>query len=392
MLARVGLAAAIALSAVLAMTAPASADRGRAGDGPSANPDLVRRGAGCVTLDKATYTHTFQVDQSTHTATATISLRKALCGDAKQAFTLVSYLAPAKSFAVPQYAFDSRTIVLDKDTITETLTIDVPQCFTQVDFFFGDKVITPLTEQGDRYGNTKVGSKDGIGATSQPAQGSQREAWYNGGDGVCETAPKVEATSDCDGSMTLNLRNGANATATDYVIASKDGKYRTEVEVPRSNPVAQVKVSANNAKDLIVTSGGKQIGEFGWTRPEDCTAPTITTSSDCSASSVTIANPAANTPVEATILVTGQSEAKTLTIGNGTSETVEFAAGVKVSVTVFGTTTLFDLKKPDSCDSSGTLPVTGTNAALIAGAAILLVAAGTGLFLTARRRRVTFTA
>ena len=40
----------------------------------------------------------------------------------------------------------------------------------------------------------------------------------------------------------------------------------------------------------------------------------------------------------------------------------------------------------------GELPVTGTTATLIAGGAVLLMALGTGAYLIARRRRVTFTA
>ena len=42
--------------------------------------------------------------------------------------------------------------------------------------------------------------------------------------------------------------------------------------------------------------------------------------------------------------------------------------------------------------AGGELPITGSTTTLIAGGAVLLLAVGAGVYLVARRRRVTFTA
>ena len=387
-LARLGLAAVVGIGVSLAIAAPSFAT----------NNDPVRPGQNalhgtCVKAAKATYTHTFTLDQSKHEATATISLNGRLCRGQEQAFTLVSYLAPAASFQVPQYVFDSHTETLTHWVNGLTFRVDVPECYTQVDFVFGSRVIDPITSTSDVYGNDKVGSDQGAGSRSKPASGSgaPQHAWFNGGTSECQTTPKVEATSDCSGSVTLNLRNGKDAASTTYVITG-DGGYRTEVVVSRAAAITPIIINAPNSKHLKITSGGVVVKEYSWTRPADCVAPTISTTSDCSSSSVTISNPASNTTTEATIAIAGSGSTRTVTVAAGATQTVSLAAGVTVGVTVFGETVILDLTKPGTCDSAATLPVTGANTVMIASIALLLVVLGTTLYSIARRRKITFEA
>lgn len=60
---------------------------------------------------------------------------------------------------------------------------------------------------------------------------------------------------------------------------------------------------------------------------------------------------------------------------------------VTTTAVVAGTST-----SPGTAAASGSLPVTGSRLPLIGGLAILLIAAGIGLFVIARRRQVRFTA
>ncbi|MBN1174201.1 MAG: Tad domain-containing protein, partial [Micromonosporaceae bacterium] len=126
-----------------------------------------------VTADEATYTHTFNPTDSGK-ATATITADRPLIPGEEQAFSLVSYTAPASTFETPQYVYDYETKVIDSDTRTLTFEIDVPACYNQVDFVFGSEIVNPLTYIA--YGYKKVGEKAEPGSRSKgPA------AWYNGG-------------------------------------------------------------------------------------------------------------------------------------------------------------------------------------------------------------------
>ena len=85
-------------------------------------------------------------------------------------------------------------------------------------------------------------------------------------------------------------------------------------------------------------------------------------------------------------------------------ESVELAPGeetepllIPAAANLVATLTLGDkvhqitYTEPANCDSPA-LPVTGANAGILAGAALALVAGGTGLFFAARRRRIRFAA
>jgi hypothetical protein len=356
----------------------------------------------CVSAADASFRHTFKVDLAEHEAVATIRLSKddRLCRGQEQAFALVSYLAPSREHQAPQYGFDQDTAVIDRDTVAIELTVEVPDCFTQVDFVFDDEIIDPIQDHGDRYGNRKVGSDRGIGHRSSPLRGSPQHAWFNGGTEQCQTEPAVEAVSQCDGSLVLTLRNGRNAPATEYAIIGSAG-YRQEIELSRDTPVKEITIPAGNAQDIKIHSNGKTIGAYQWERPDNCQQATVTGTSDCASGTVTIQNPATNAVAEASILVEGEENPVVVTVDPGATKAVPVKPNVTVSVTLFGETNLIDLTSPPPCDlgtdpstpaATGILPVTGAGVGLIAGVAVALLAAGALLFVLARRRRVRFTA
>lgn len=147
----------------------------------------------CVSLDKATYTHTFDGP----TGAATIKADRPLCPGQEQPFTLVSYTAPASTFALPQYLYDVQTQSITQNTRSLSFKIDVPACYTQVDFVFGSQAVNPLTYAA--YGDKKVGSSGPPGSQSIGPDG-----WYNGGNKACDPRPIVTATSLADKTLQLN--------------------------------------------------------------------------------------------------------------------------------------------------------------------------------------------
>jgi len=64
--------------------------------------------------------------------------------------------------------------------------------------------------------------------------------------------------------------------------------------------------------------------------------------------------------------------------------------GDRVTLTVGEKSTEVSYEKPADCAPA--LPVTGANAGLLAGAALVLVSGGAGLYFVARRRRIRFAA
>lgn len=398
---RFGLTALVGLGAVLAGATPSSA----CCDDPLV-PDhkLLTSDRHCVSAADASFRHTFKVDLAEHEAVATIRLNKddRLCRGQEQGFALVSYLAPSRHNQVPQYVFDQDTAVIDRDTVAIELTVEVPNCFTQVDFVFGDEIIDPIEHSGDRYGDRKVGSDRGIGHRSTPLPGSPKHAWFNGGTEQCQTEPAVEAVSQCDGSLVLTLRNGPDATATEYTIIGTNG-YTEQVELPRDTPVKEVTVPAQNAQYVKVHSDGKTIGTYKWERPSNCQQATVTGSCDCETGTISIQNPS-NTVTEAAILIEGAENPIIVTLDPGIIKTIPVKAKATISVTVLGETKVIDLAAISKCSGSppadpdpststpGTLPVTGASVGLIAGGASFLLTVGAVLFVLARRRRVRFTA
>lgn len=153
----------------------------------------------------------------------------------------------------------------------------------------------------------------------------------------------------------------------------------------------------------------------GGEEPEDLGSWTF----DCDVLTITVRHPsAAPDPepevtlmaVEAPITFTftaSNGEVAEVTVEPGGEETVQFAASEGLTVTVAIDGEPVELEEPIEitsdawaeleCDEGdegegGELPVTGASTALLAAGALVMLALGGGLFLIARRRRVTFTA
>ncbi|SCL30018.1 hypothetical protein GA0070616_3996 [Micromonospora nigra] len=350
----------------------------------------------CVDADKASYSHTF--DGPKGTATVKLEGDLPLCGEAKQWFTLVSYFAPRPQFATPQYVHgtpDSDWLGAGQNEIE--LTVDVPDCHTQVDLIWGDadEVIDPLVEKGPRYGSKKLGDKGAPGNRSKGPQG-----WYNGGDKSC-TTPAAAFTSNCDGTVTVALSNDGSISkyAVEFEVRAENGWSKTVTVEPGKAENGLV-VPAADAGKIEVLVDGKVIenGTYTWERPEDCPLPTVTADADCDTFALTASNPEGAMPVTATFTYGDKTE--TRTVKPGTAEKVTFKAGDDETALVVLPELDLELEvvyAPEGCGEGGGgeepgLPVTGAAAGGIAAGAVALLALGAVLFVMARRRRVHFTA
>ena len=389
------------LTATVALQAPALA----AGPSPSVSPSTTptvspsatpsQTGTACVSAADARYTHTFNGKAGEASITLT---NGPLCEGQEQQFALVSYVAPSATYSFPQHMLAKSVngfTGAKPGTTTLKFTVEVPKCFTQVDFVFGSDVITSFKDDSDKYGDRKVGSPRGIGSHSKGPK-----AWYNGGAGTCEAAPEVIAKSDCDGNVELTLVNrSGNAAATFEITGS--GGFTEHVKVPMRELETR-KLTAEQAKQISVSAKGMTTWQGGWTKPADCEQPVVGKpqadyDSTCDKMAYRIVNPANGVAVTSTI-TPSTGAAKTVTVAPGKSEIVTFAASEGFSLTVTGDVTSNGALKwtqPADCDKGGEgggLPVTGAATTGFIAGAIALLALGAALFIMTRRRRVRFTA
>ncbi|WP_430783975.1 LPXTG cell wall anchor domain-containing protein [Actinoplanes sp. G11-F43] len=377
------------------------------------------------------FTHTFTIKDGV--ATATITPKR----DVKaEKVTLVSYFAPKPNFAVPQYVFESKTGVLEKKNGTVELQVNVPDCNTQVDLFFGgeDDVLNPL-DGNKRYGDKKLGEKTGLGGRSEGPAG-----FFNGGKQDC-VQPAVQPVALCDGTVDLQLSNNGALSKFDVTFRVTANGIDKTVKVPAGQGET-VKIPAG-AGTIKVTEPRMKEFTYTWSRPETC-VPVAVGQNDCTTVTVTVTNPEGNTPAKSE--VTYGTETKTVTVAPGTSEPVTFPAGEATTATVSypeitGTEPVTVPVEKADCPSpspsntpseeppaspsaspsapasespsasaststspvattpvagegggDGELPLTGSAAASVAGGAFLLLVAGGVFFFLARRRKINFTA
>ncbi|MDP9799030.1 hypothetical protein J2S43_007542 [Catenuloplanes nepalensis] len=392
----------------------------------------------CVSPEAARYEHSFNGPAGT----ASIKLLNGpLC--AEQSFALVSYTAPSATFATPQHVLDSsvQKFVPAKPGELKVskleFKVEVPECFTQVDFVFGDQIINPLTDTSDRYNSRKVGENAAPGNRSKPAKGQPKTAFYNGGSGTCKAEPAVEALPDCEGNVAVKLINRSTFSET-FTITADGGFSKTETLKARQEPVTVNLVPAN-AKNVVVTSRGKEIYRGGWTKPEDCQVPEVGTpkasvQQTCEGLTFTIENPA-NGKDLTTVFTPNTGTAQTVTVKAGETKPVSFPGSEGLTVKVEGDLDVLNGEvvwaAPANCAGEPTpptegtpspspsvstppatpgtpgpsttpvaytpgdepeLPLTGVAVGSIAGGAILLLGLGAGLFFMARRRKLNFTA
>jgi hypothetical protein len=381
-----------------------------------------------ATDDSKLFTHTFEIKDGK--ATATVTPNRDL--DVAEEVTLVSYFAPQPQFSTPQYAFQHQTGTLkDKDGVV-TLTVEVPDCNTQVDLFFGGKDDVIEVLDGDRrYGNKKLGEKGNPGARSKGPAG-----WFNGGNKAC-VQPVVQPVPQCDGSVDLQLSNNGKLSKYDVQFRVKATGFDQTVKVPAGKGET-VKIPAG-AGTITVSAPHMQDFTYAWVRPENC-LPAVAGENDCTNVTVTVTNPEGNAPAKAE--VTYGSETKTTTVAPGTSQLVTFPAGEATTATVSypeitGTKPVTIPVKKGECstkspspspsktvsespspspsespskspsapgetpeepvpstpgDEDPELALTGAAAGSVAGGAALLLIVGAGLFFMARRRKLNFKA
>ncbi|MFG2166707.1 cell wall anchor protein [Micromonospora chersina] len=130
--------------------------------------------------------------------------------------------------------------------------------------------------------------------------------------------------------------------------------------------------------------------------PAEPAEPIFKLDQDCDTMTFIVENPAKGIPFTAT-LTTEKGTTKKLVSQPGKTTSVEFDAykGLKVTVKydVVEDSETIPYTQPEDCSGQGGgLPVTGPAAGAIAGGAAVLLAAGAVLFVTARRRRIRFTA
>ncbi|WNM40653.1 cell wall anchor protein [Micromonospora halotolerans] len=130
--------------------------------------------------------------------------------------------------------------------------------------------------------------------------------------------------------------------------------------------------------------------------PAEPAEPIFKLDQDCDTMTFIVENPAKGIPFTAT-LTTEKGLTKKLASQPGGTASAEFDAyqGLKVTVkydVVEDSETIPYTQPRDCSGQGGGLPVTGPAAGAIAGGAAVLLAAGAALFVTARRRRIRFTA
>jgi LPXTG-motif cell wall-anchored protein len=366
------------------------------------------------------YDHHLDIKNGVATATVSVARGTKLCSP--QDVTLVSYFAPRPQFATPQYLFESKTATLTNDQPTAVITVNVPDCNTQVDLFKGgDKdVINPIVDKGSLYGDKKLD-------------------WFNGGTQNC-VQPAVQSVENCDGSVDLQLSNNG-------VVPGKPSGYPVDFKISYGGQTRTVTVESGKGATYTVPAGSGQITvsadrltteTISWTRPATC-VPAATAANDCKTVTVTVTNPEHNIEVKAE--VTYGTEKKSVTVAAGTSADVSFTAGTATSATVAfpdlgdvqplnvavvsgecastppttvpatptesasaspsvspsasttpATATPSAAPSTTPVSNGGSLPLTGAAGGTIAGGAALLLIIGGVLFFLARRRKVNFTA
>jgi len=325
-------------------------------------------GESCVSASDATYTHSFNGPGGT----ATITAVKPLCAGESQDFSLVSYTAPKKSYAVPQFVYDAETDRIDAGHRSVSLDVSVPGCFTQVDTIFGASILNEITGSGTQYGNAKVGSSAGIGSRS-----SGGAAWYNGGDGICAPRPSVTFAGDCDGVLHIHLSNNASATV--------DAVFLVDGKRVRVRPGQTADRTADAGKPVTIRDNSFSTTTGAWTKPSGCATPPVVPPTTTPA---TVPTTAPTTP-PATTPSTPYPSSATPSASVTPSESASVTPPESVSVTPSASDDTVSTPLPTTttgAPSSG-LPLTGSNATQLALYAIGFLLVGGGLMMVGRQVR-----
>lgn len=109
---------------------------------------------------------------------------------------IAAYTAPKKTYSTPQDLFDAQVATIDNTTRSVSLHADSPDCYQQIDLFFGRSVLKKIISGGELYGDRMVSR---AGATPVSHNGSSpvpaRQSWYNGGVAPCTTSTPTPTDS-----------------------------------------------------------------------------------------------------------------------------------------------------------------------------------------------------
>jgi hypothetical protein len=203
--------------------------------------------------------------------------------------------------------------------------------------------------------------------------------------------PTASATSNCDGTLTVVVKNTTDKERTFAVngtgnfVTRKDLKVNEEwtVVVPKENAEHPRVKMENDAGDLDT------FADFNWVKPDVCFE--VVPKSTCDGLEITVTNTGAKA-IKATVTAGDTSESVDLPPGASDTATIDGVDGLVAKLAINdGEAKDYAWAKPSDCGTGG-LPVTGANAGLLAGAALVLVSGGGGMFFLARRRRVRFAA
>ena len=300
----------------------------------------------CVGASAATYRHTFDGSAGTATITSTAPL----CDGERQAFTLVSYTAPAKSFGNPQFVYATHTATVTASKPSVTLRVDVPGCYTQVDTIFGTGVINPIV---DGIG-ADVDAVFALGAADRARRagwdGRRRgrgQAGHGAGqhvqdrDGCLDRAPVVRQRVAGGLCFAVRFRFAAGV-GVGVGVGVCSSSPSVSPSASESAPPPSTSSASPSTSDSPVAS----------TSPSGSVSPSATVSPSASA-------PQTNSPVETVMEIAPDD-------GNG----AVMSSTIDVSPT-----------------ESGSLPVTGANTTVLGGTALFMIAFGGGLILLSRRPR-----
>jgi LPXTG-motif cell wall-anchored protein len=198
----------------------------------------------------------------------------------------------------------------------------------------------------------------------------------------CSPKPVAEFADRCDQTTVVTVTAGRAGT---YIVNGYE-KFRARKELAEGE-TWEVTVPADNSRHVRVKLDHEVFTDHKWTAPENCFE--VTSTSTCDDLSITVKN-TGTTPLKATIKAGDAEETTEIAAGQSGTTTLAGVEGLVVTLTVNKTVSEITWTEPADCDT--TLPVTGVNAGLLAGAALVLLAGGGGLFYLARRRRIRFAA
>jgi hypothetical protein len=217
--------------------------------------------------------------------------------------------------------------------------------------------------------------------------------------GDCKPTPQPTADfkDNCDGTVTVTVTNPKEAPKTTFSVNGK-GKFHQRFTLEPGQTSEPVVVPAANSEKIHVkvlaskdeSDGNDDNDGFAtheFTPPAGCYE--VSHKSTCDKLIISVKNTGTRS-LSASVKV-GDKEATT-SIKAGDSDSIELDAteGLVATLTVEDKATEIKWEKPADCGN--TLPLTGVNTGLLAGAAVVRVSGGASMYYRARRRRVLFAA